>query len=266
MFYNPQMPITRRPARNDPDAIPLSIIDLAPWDADPTDASSPDQLLELRHASETSLSPVASATPRDRRTSRPDRRPVAAPRPVTRSRTPESGEPSSTDTGAALSRAFGALASRAHTVRDMGARLGRAGFAAEAVDGAVTRLQDLGYLNDATFADAWVATRRANRLHGTMRLRYDLARHGVDGATIDSATVDDGNEEARATAVAARAVRSLASADRATAMRRLAGLLTRRGFPARIVSRVVRATLDEWAKGTSGAHEDTTDDDLPEAG
>jgi regulatory protein len=148
----------------------------------------------------------------------------------------------------------------------MDARLGRAGFAPEAVDGAVTRLQDLGYLNDATFADAWVATRRANRLHGTMRLRHDLARHGVDAATIDVATADDGNEEARATAVAARAVASLGDADRATATRRLAGLLARRGFAAGVVSRVVRTTLEGWGKGAPVDHDPTEDDELPGAG
>jgi regulatory protein len=167
----------------------------------------------------------------------------------------------STDVGAALSRAFGALAARAHTVRDMDARLGRAGFAPEAVDGAVTRLQDLGYLNDVAFADGWVATRRANRLHGTMRLRHDLARHGVDAATIDVAIADDGNEEGRATIVATRAVASLAGTDRATATRRLAGQLARRGFPAGVVARVVRATLDGWGIGTPNGDVDPSDNE-----
>jgi regulatory protein len=147
----------------------------------------------------------------------------------------------------------------------MDTRLGRAGFAPEAVDSAVTRLQDLGYLNDANFAEAWVATRRAYRLHGTMRLRHDLARHGVDAATIDVAIADDGNEEARAIAVATRAVGLIAGADRATATRRLAGLLARRGFHAGVVSRVVRATLEGWGKGTSIDHHLTENDDLPNA-
>ena len=261
------MAITRRPVRDRPDAVPLSVVDLAPWDTDPTEAS-PLTPVEPMQQSEPDpyFDQTTTAQGVNPRASRSGRRSSASARPAPRTRSPKPAAPPSTDTGAALSRAFSALASRSHTVRDMDARLGRAGFAPEAVDGAVTRLQDLGYLNDATFADAWVATRRANRLHGTMRLRHDLARHGVDAATIDIATADDGNEEARATAVAARAVASLGGADRATATRRLAGLLARRGFPAGIVSRVVRATLDGWANGTPEAHEDETDDDLPEAG
>ena len=263
------MAITRRPVRDRPDAIPLSIVDLAPWGSDPIEASPHAPVEPIQQADSDAYldqtSTAQSGTSRATRRGR-GRRSSPGTRPASRVRNPKPDVPPSTDTGAALSRAFSALASRSHTVRDMDARLGRAGFAPEAVDGAVTRLQDLGYLNDATFADAWVATRRANRLHGTMRLRHDLARHGVDAATIDVAIADDGNEEARATAVAARAVASFAGTDRATATRRLAGHLARRGFPAGVVSRVVRAALEGWGKGTPVDHDPTEDDELTGAG
>ncbi len=261
------MAITRRPVRDRPDAIPLSIVDLAPWGSDPTEASPHAPVEPIQQAdSDAYLDQTSTAQSGTSRATRRGRRSSPGTRPASRVRNPKPDVPPSTDTGAALSRAFSALASRSHTVRDMDARLGRAGFAPEAVDGAVTRLQDLGYLNDAAFADAWVATRRANRLHGTMRLRHDLARHGVDAATIDVAIADDGNEEVRATAVAARAVASLGGADRATATRRLAGLLARRGFAAGVVSRVVRAALEGWGTGTPVDHDQTEDGELTEAG
>ena len=66
--------------------------------------------------------------------------------------------------------------------------------------------------------------------------------------------------------VAARAVASFAGADRATATRRLAGHLARRGFPAGVVSRVVRTTLEGWGKGAPVDHDPTEDDELPGAG
>ena len=257
----------RRPVRDRPDAVPLSIVDLTPWDDAPTEAAPRARVVQADPAEDHGgIDPTPAAQTGDPPATRRSRRSSASARTGARARGVKAEAPPSTDTGAALSRAFGALASRAHTVRDMDTRLGRAGFAPEAVDGAVARLQDLGYLNDAAFADAWVATRRANRMHGTMRLRHDLARHGVDSPTIDLATADDGNEEARATAVAARAVASLAGTDRATATRRLAGHLARRGFPAGVVSRVVRATLDGWGNGTPIGHDDAFGDDLPDAG
>ena len=247
--------------------MPLSIVDLTPWDDALTDASPSARGVPADPAEDRGgIDQTPAALPGDPRATRRSRRSSTRARSGARARGVKPEAPPSTDTGAALSRAFGALASRAHTIRDIDTRLGRAGFAPEAVDGAVARLQDLGYLNDAAFADAWVATRRANRLHGTIRLRHDLARHGVDAPTIDRATADDGNEEARATAVAARAVASLGGADRATATRRLAGLLARRGFPAGIVTRVVRATLDGWANGTPIGHGDALGGDLPDAG
>ncbi len=252
------MAITRRPVRDRSTAIPLSILDLAPWDEEGAPA--------LIHPGEEGV--MAAPGPRaappageavgveggDWSAGIPARRGRGdggdvAPRPRRTGRTAPAN--ASTSTGAALARAFGALAARAHTVREMDARLGRAGFAPEAVGGAVTRLQDLGYLDDASYAEGWVASRRTYRLHGTLRLRHDLARRGVDDATIAAAIADDGGEVERACAVAARAVPGLARLDRASATRRLAGTLARRGFAAPVVARVVRDALVAHVDGSS---------------
>ena len=122
----------------------------------------------------------------------------------------------------------------------MRTRLTRAGFADDVVTDTVARLLELGYLNDGTYADAWVATRREHRLHGEVRLRHDLAQRGVAPETITLAVVDDGEELTRARAAIERRVGSLAGLDREAFSRRLGSFLARRGFRASIVTAVVR--------------------------
>ena len=125
-------------------------------------------------------------------------------------------------------------------MKQMRTRLTRAGFDRDVVTDTVTRLLELGYLNDGTYADSWVATRREQRLHGEVRLRHDLAQSGVAPETIILAVVDDGEELNRARAAIERRVGSLAGLDREAFSRRLGSFLARRGFRASIVTAVVR--------------------------
>ncbi len=72
-------------------------------------------------------------------------------------------------------------------------RLGDAGYRHDLVDGAVTRLLELGILDDAAFAAAWVASRDRAHPRGTRALRTELVRKGIDHETIRS--VLEGREQ-----------------------------------------------------------------------
>ena len=235
-------------AGRDPDApapIPLSISDLSPWSDEPQG----DGISHLpSHTSPVEVAPHQSweadtggrPTPRDEppgRTRFGNRSPGTRPRRDTRG---PPAEPTGDPRPRAAARAFDALASRAHTVKQMRTRLTRAGFEDDVVTDTVARLLELGYLNDGTYADAWVATRREHRLHGEVRLRHDLAQRGVAPETITLAVVDDGEELTRARAAIERRVGSLAGLDREAFSRRLGSFLARRGFRASIVTAVVR--------------------------
>jgi regulatory protein len=62
-------------------------------------------------------------------------------------------------------------------------------------------------------------------------------------ATEAVAAVDHGTEEARARQLVRKKLRTLTGADDATMIRRLAGMLARKGYPEGMAFRVVRAEL-----------------------
>jgi regulatory protein len=133
------------------------------------------------------------------------------------------------------------LSRHAWTTRDLAARLRRRGAPPEVADEVVADLTARGYLDDEAFARHWVAA-RASRGYGPARLRAELRARGVDPALIDAALTgvrDDGELE-RARTVALRRLQTLQRADRARVAARLRDHLLRRGYPASIVTRVVR--------------------------
>lgn len=86
------------------------------------------------------------------------------------------------------------LEARARSVAEVRRRLGDAGYRSELVEGAIERLGELGFLDDAAFASAWVASRDRAHPRGARALRSELMRKGIDAATIK--TVLDEREAA----------------------------------------------------------------------
>ncbi len=69
----------------------------------------------------------------------------------------------------------------------MRARLTTLGYPAALVGITIERLVELGYLDDARYAAAWVASRDRSRPRGVMALRRELTRKGIAGAVIEAA-------------------------------------------------------------------------------
>ena len=85
----------------------------------------------------------------------------------------------------------------------------RRGFRREAVDHAVQRMRELGYLNDAAFARFWVESRQAATPRSKRALAFELSRKGLGREQLDAAL--DGVSDADAAYDAAqRRLRSLA--------------------------------------------------------
>jgi regulatory protein len=152
---------------------------------------------------------------------------------------------------------------RPRSISELRQRLRRKEFPASAVDYAITRLSDLGLLDDAAFSRLWVENRRSFSPRGSLALRDELRRKGISRDLIDAALADDGEAEDAAAQEAERA-RSLArralgryagAADRFSFQRRLGAYLQRRGF----TFDTIRPILDElWAE-VRAAHEESPD-------
>ena len=111
------------------------------------------------------------------------------------------------------------------------------------------RMTEVGLVDDAAFAQEWVASRQGRRNLSRRKLADELRRKGVAPETISLAvdTVDDSDEYAAALDLARRKAPSLARHDLVTQRRRLAGVLDRRGFSSGVVQRVLREVLEPLA-------------------
>jgi len=108
------------------------------------------------------------------------------------------------------------------------------------------RYTEVGLIDDAAFAEAWVTTRQSGRGLATRALAQELHRKGIDKDTAGQAlaTLDPDAEEESARALVMKRLRSMASLEPHVATRRLLGMLARRGYPPEVALRVIRESLD----------------------
>jgi regulatory protein len=138
--------------------------------------------------------------------------------------------------------ALRAVERRSFARADLGRRLRRKGHAPEAIERALGRLVEHGFLDDAVFAASFVETRAA-RGRGPLRLARDLAAMGVERGVIDRALAAHGGgadtvgDVSRALAVKRAA--QLGDLPRHVRRRRVLAYLARRGFSGREVSEMV---------------------------
>lgn len=152
------------------------------------------------------------------------------------------------------------LAARPRTAAELRERLRRAGISLELTSSVIADLSSDGYLDDLEFARAWVRSRLAIRPCGLLRLRAELRKKGVTSSLIEQAIREvDGEEdtsvaeERRARELVARKFRAYARLAWDARLRRLAGLLERRGFAAHTIARVLRTLERRNGVGTTDA-------------
>lgn len=107
------------------------------------------------------------------------------------------------------------------------------------------RLTEVGLIDDAAYARAWVSSRQAGRGLGRRALAEELTRKGVDRTLVAEVVscIDDDDELATARALAARRARLTRDLPTTTRHRRLVGLLARRGYSAAVIARVADDVL-----------------------
>jgi regulatory protein len=117
----------------------------------------------------------------------------------------------------------------------------------EAAEEVLSRFEEVGLIDDVAFADAWVESRHHSRGLARRALARELRTKGVDSRVIEEAVgqLDAEREAETARALVEGKLRSTRGLDREKRIRRLAGMLARRGYGEGLALRVVRQALEE---------------------
>lgn len=123
----------------------------------------------------------------------------------------------------------------------------RRGVPDDAAEAVLGRFAEVGLIDDAMFASAWVESRHHGRGLGRRALAAELNQRGVDRREIQAAVAKLSPETERATARALVEGRLAGTAGQPgpVRLRRLAGMLARKGYPASLAYQVVRDVLAE---------------------
>jgi regulatory protein len=126
------------------------------------------------------------------------------------------------------------LTVRARTRAELAGQLAKRGYPEEAAEEVLTRLEAVGLIDDEDFAAQWVRSRQANAGKGKRALAAELRTKGVAEELIAGVLdcIDAGSERSRAEQLVERRLRRevLGDGDDAKVMRRLVGMLARRGY------------------------------------
>ncbi|GAB4098790.1 regulatory protein RecX [Sinomonas halotolerans] len=115
------------------------------------------------------------------------------------------------------------------------------------------RFEDVGLVNDAEFARLWVRSRAESKSLARSALRRELADKGIRGETAEAALEELGadEEEAAALRLVQRRVRAFDPDDPAARdkeLRRLVGMLARKGHPPGRAFQLAAQVLEESSR------------------
>ncbi|HEX6487624.1 MAG TPA: regulatory protein RecX [Candidatus Dormibacteraeota bacterium] len=132
------------------------------------------------------------------------------------------------------------------TRAQLAAALRDRGVPDDAAHAILDRFADVGLIDDAAFARAWVESRHYSRGLAGRALRAELRQRGVDDDQIQDAIEDLGPDAEVATArrLVEQRLASTRGLPSEARIRRLAGMLARKGYPPGLAFRVVRESLE----------------------
>lgn len=154
-------------------------------------------------------------------------------------------EPEAVARSIALRQLTTAARSRAQLEQAMARRAVPADVAARVLD----RFEEVGLVDDASYAEAFVRSRHVERGLSRGALARELRARGIpeDIASAAIADLDEEDERETARALVRRRAPATAGLDLQRRRRRLAGMLARRGYPSAVALGVVDEILGEAA-------------------
>ena len=131
------------------------------------------------------------------------------------------------------------------TRAELAAVLRRKGVQDEVAEQVLGRFAEVGLIDDAVFAQLWVSSRHRGKGLARRALTQELRRKGVADEAVAEAVdgLDPELELATARALVDRRLRTTAGLPTQARVRRLAGMLARKGYPAGTAFRVVKEAL-----------------------
>ncbi|NKS63969.1 recombination regulator RecX [Rhodococcus hoagii] len=150
------------------------------------------------------------------------------------------------------------LTDRARSRAELEQKLAQKGYPQAVIDTVLDRLAEVKLVDDAAFAEQWVHSRHTYSGKGRRALATELRRKGIDDSTSSEALsqISADDERERAAELVRKKLLRTTSADiadrddRERLMRRLVGMLARRGYPAGLSFAVVKAELAELGADT----------------
>jgi regulatory protein len=143
--------------------------------------------------------------------------------------------------------------------------LARRGVDGQVADRVLSRLAEAGLIDDAAFAQSLVQSRHSRQGLARKGLTAELRRKGVAEPIAAEAVsvVDEEAEEDRARELVRRRLSGSGGGNAVAQVRRLVGMLARKGYSTGLAMRVVRDELRRAGEDTGVLDEDAlADDDL----
>jgi regulatory protein len=129
--------------------------------------------------------------------------------------------------------------------------LRRKGVTDDVAERVLGRYTEVGLIDDAAFAQAWVQSRHAGRSLGRRALAAELRQRGVADDTVKEAVEElaPEQEEAAARELVAKRMAATRGLDPTKRTRRILGVLARKGYSGGLAYRLVREALEEEGAG-----------------
>ena len=164
-------------------------------------------------------------------------------------------KPAASPAPSAYGRALGRLARRDHAEAEMRRALKRAGHPEDEVEVAVARLKQQRALDDERFAEAFARSRLLHRGVGQNRISSELRQKGVGRAVANKGlqqALDDVSESEALESQARRYWRARTKDEPKVRVQKLWAFLLRRGYPADLVRKHLRALWPRWSDALDG--------------
>ena len=139
------------------------------------------------------------------------------------------------------------LTAAPRTRAELAAALSRRGVPGEAAEAVLGCFTDVGLIDDAAFARAWVESRHYSRGLSRRSLSAELRQHGVEAEEIREAvsTLDPEQEVATARRLVEQRMAGTRGQPPEARIRRAAGTLARKGYPPGLVFRLIKEVLEQ---------------------
>jgi regulatory protein len=146
------------------------------------------------------------------------------------------------------------LDSQPRTRSELATAMAKRGVPDVAATAVLDRFVEVGLIDDAAFAQAWVQSRHRGRGLARRALASELRRRGVaDELAADALSAVSADDEAiAAEALVRRRLRSMSGLTKDVQLRRLVGMLNRKGFNGSLAYAVARRVVEEVSQSPDG--------------